>query len=787
MSNPENDDAGLMAGEGMMVGIGDPSLGGGNGLVGSMAQSELDEPIDYSLVYALHTFVANLEGQVCVLKGDALDLMDDSNSYWWLVKCIKTEEIGYIPAENIETPYERLARLNKIRNVQLALITLQDAQEADKPTLGERRGISFSQTNQVMSFEVDDEEEDGEYYEWEEAMEPVDEPNEMAAVGQAAPHAAQPAGKQKAGRVSVSLGGNFFKKILGRRKSGEKVGVEWDSANAANRPQLVAERRQDGGELEEPRIAQVSQTLTQQPIAPTQQLEPINVLRIYAGNVDLKATFKTVAINKNMTVGDLLEASLKRFRVPNASAGEYYLSVLHFDSQERPLPEGDNVLDDLDSLRRKNLPGISADRVSRAVNHSGKVSSVLMNDDNIIKVIINKKLNMFEKNYRLIRIFMYDEADQTNSVRTYKTIAVNEDLPVAEIVDMALKKFKLVPQPSSSYFLCTSIDGQERIREGHERIMPILEQENELGRMEFVLRKTQRGGPSASPDPNLVVAQSDLTTAKENPIAEKPSFLEELPLSPAAFRTGAVMSPTTFSDATEPSLSKFESPHSSVIYPISPAQNPAPPGMMPPFSGATSQTGDNHQHLYSQQGIVPAFPPQALQETLQHLEFRPGDLEKSGQSLMDEYLEEIMRPNIDNHRLEVLEILLRRLSPEEAILEAEDSDGGYPSSVSQQSRGSFAVRPVSFAGTSDLQPPLRKSSLGNKNLLGMLESMERDLDHLANSSGMMSIPSTVGPSSRGDMDGWSRNSQGFVTPTAGGIQHSKSAEFVLNSMQRVGV
>ena len=55
-----------------------------------------------NLVYALHTFVATLEGQVCVLKGDSLQLLDDSNSYWWLVRCVKTEEVGYIPAENIE-------------------------------------------------------------------------------------------------------------------------------------------------------------------------------------------------------------------------------------------------------------------------------------------------------------------------------------------------------------------------------------------------------------------------------------------------------------------------------------------------------------------------------------------------------------------------------------------------------------------------------------------------------------------------------------------------------------
>jgi hypothetical protein len=54
------------------------------------------------------------------MKGDSLILLDDTNSYWWLVKVLKTEEVGYIPAENIETPFERLARLNKYRNVDVS-------------------------------------------------------------------------------------------------------------------------------------------------------------------------------------------------------------------------------------------------------------------------------------------------------------------------------------------------------------------------------------------------------------------------------------------------------------------------------------------------------------------------------------------------------------------------------------------------------------------------------------------------------------------------------------------
>ncbi|EIN04316.1 hypothetical protein PUNSTDRAFT_93043 [Punctularia strigosozonata HHB-11173 SS5] len=96
---------------------------------GSSELSIPNESIDFDLVYALHSFAATVEGQANVVKGDSLFLMDDSNSYWWLVRVLKTQEVGYIPAENIETPFERLARLNKHRNVDLASATQAELQE----------------------------------------------------------------------------------------------------------------------------------------------------------------------------------------------------------------------------------------------------------------------------------------------------------------------------------------------------------------------------------------------------------------------------------------------------------------------------------------------------------------------------------------------------------------------------------------------------------------------------------------------------------------------------------
>ncbi|KAK0674349.1 hypothetical protein QBC41DRAFT_213395 [Cercophora samala] len=84
------------------------------------------EDIDFEFVYALHTFVATVEGQANATKGDTMVLLDDSNSYWWLVRVVKDSSIGYLPAEHIETPTERLARLNKHRNIDLSATMLGD-------------------------------------------------------------------------------------------------------------------------------------------------------------------------------------------------------------------------------------------------------------------------------------------------------------------------------------------------------------------------------------------------------------------------------------------------------------------------------------------------------------------------------------------------------------------------------------------------------------------------------------------------------------------------------------
>ncbi|KAI9253560.1 hypothetical protein BY458DRAFT_581700 [Sporodiniella umbellata] len=129
----------------------------------SSSPSIPDEDINFDLVYALHTFTATVEGQASVMKGDALVLMEDTNIYWWLVQVLNTREVGYIPAENIETPYERLARLNKHRNREITSPSLHDIPLINlHPLAGQSRHVTIGGDCKVFCYEVESEIEEEE-------------------------------------------------------------------------------------------------------------------------------------------------------------------------------------------------------------------------------------------------------------------------------------------------------------------------------------------------------------------------------------------------------------------------------------------------------------------------------------------------------------------------------------------------------------------------------------------------------------------------------------------------
>lgn len=72
--------------------------------------------LDPNKLYALFDFNGPDPSHLELLKDDSVVLLNDSDSYWWLVKRIGDDKVGFAPAEILETYHERLARLNCWKN-----------------------------------------------------------------------------------------------------------------------------------------------------------------------------------------------------------------------------------------------------------------------------------------------------------------------------------------------------------------------------------------------------------------------------------------------------------------------------------------------------------------------------------------------------------------------------------------------------------------------------------------------------------------------------------------------
>ncbi|KAI9649417.1 protein phosphatase regulator [Ciborinia camelliae] len=130
------------------------------------------EDIDFEFVYALHTFVATVEGQANATKGDTMVLLDDSNSYWWLVRVVKDSSIGKNidlssahlgdQAEKSKNPAEKAIRRRNAKTVTFAAPTYVEASDVDYSTDEEDGDGDFygqqEQQSEQQEQNVDDDE-----------------------------------------------------------------------------------------------------------------------------------------------------------------------------------------------------------------------------------------------------------------------------------------------------------------------------------------------------------------------------------------------------------------------------------------------------------------------------------------------------------------------------------------------------------------------------------------------------------------------------------------------------
>lgn len=120
------------------------------------------QELDPAKLYALYPFQGPDPSHCQLNQDESCTLLNDQDSYWWLVKRCTDGKIGFAPAELLETFPERLARLNCWKNENMSSQSVANKTSIDEsdlevkkssqaPVLLDSHLQSYSKTNKSVS------------------------------------------------------------------------------------------------------------------------------------------------------------------------------------------------------------------------------------------------------------------------------------------------------------------------------------------------------------------------------------------------------------------------------------------------------------------------------------------------------------------------------------------------------------------------------------------------------------------------------------------------------------
>ena len=393
----------------------------------TMSDSDSDfvqEERDFSLVHALQTFKATVDSQIDVIKNEPLLLLDDSNNYWWLVKPLSSNQIGYIPAEIVETPSERLARVNRHRNLQLSEFK---EQEDYVGKLGATvKNVSFSEevvdnhgvvgnldnSKRVSSAagkflrsdsRFDESEEDTEDMSDDQIEDEIMEDHEIEDDEE---EIAQP--KQ---RIHSEIMDDLD--MVATQKPEQVQEREVITAEPSVE-QLKHEQSQEKPK-DNPTLAKLEGKVRPSPVKNFPKSTKVTAIRIYQGRMSQTqeiAQFKTVAATEITTVAQLLKQAALKFRV----MGKLRKSGLDIDKRSS-----------VDDLLGPWFLSLKSSKGERRLENSELIIKVLSD----LNVKMDKRRSLFSKSNDQVEVSTLQEEVKVflNEDPTYKQMAreINQD------------------------------------------------------------------------------------------------------------------------------------------------------------------------------------------------------------------------------------------------------------------------------------------------------------------------------------------------------------------------
>ncbi|ORX53504.1 hypothetical protein DM01DRAFT_1045298 [Hesseltinella vesiculosa] len=458
--------------------------------------------------YALYTFIASVDGQVTVMRGDPLTILDDTNPYWWLVKLSKTSDLGYIPAENVETPMERLARINKCRNGKPAQVEQRTADSDTTSGDDPMKMVTFSSRLSIQQMHTD---EDGHPTFEVHHADIHDVPNE-------------------------------------RRWSIDFVPL------ASSQPPISPA----------PCVSPPPRLHSPLPTSPTQQSHQVCVLRIFAGNINASAMFHSIIVHDHTTAHQLVAMATERFHLnDHHDPGiEYYLSVKSLEGEECILLAEDRPLNIYYSkmIPTNTSPYPAQRHQALAMAIQGGVGR----HDSAVRFFLHKRIRRVDEKDNQVRIkityYHHDTYPALKKVKKRrsllglnrkpapapppsntcieKLVAVPCSMSISALTDLALDKFHLEPT-GATYAMTLLHSGREHVLLGDKSIQTILNDSFLMPKSAdrcFVLRKTQ-SRISASPRASIIASDpvqddSHLSSTSSSTTSSESSSCSSLLQSP---------------------------------------------------------------------------------------------------------------------------------------------------------------------------------------------------------------------------------------------------------------
>ncbi|CAO3598694.1 unnamed protein product [Absidia cylindrospora] len=334
--------------------------------------------------------------------------------------------------------------------------------------------------------------------------------------------------------------------------------------------------------------------------------EHISVLRVFAGNINVKATFNSVLINENTTTEQLLVLALDRFRILDSqqqrrcNGVEYYITVKVSDEVQSPThtnwgdqSESNNNTEA--SFGQNSVARFTLNKRIKLISEQDghlRIKIAYYDDDSTKPTKSNSATTTSSSTSRFSRLYHRSEAHQRRSnhtsspstiseqrlTRIEKLVAVPGKLKVKNLTQLALEKFHIQQNLDKDhgsrldmYGMALMVHREEHLLDGNRNIIDIMDdkQLSTNGNYDgvlFILKKM----PSSTQSSSSITKQKNqndtlVTMANDQPLGK--------PTPPSTQRTHdfcnsdiSLISTSTSSDSSQ-SLISPDSTCSSISTP----------------------------------------------------------------------------------------------------------------------------------------------------------------------------------------------------------------------------